>query len=263
MLGWFYALLRGRIPRGLRDLIAYALSYSAQLWAYLLVLTDRYPSSNPLTAIGPLPTRTDPIQLEVGDDLRRSRLTVFFRLPLTIPHLAWLLLWTIAVFPVAIVNWFATLVRRESPRALHGFLAKYLRYQLHVFGFLGLIANPFPGFTGVEGRYPLDLKIDDPAAQNRWAVFARLILALPAALLAAAFQSLLSVVALLGWFTALFTGKVPRGLRNAGALALRYTAQTNGYLLLVTGSYPYSGPSLTPPTPSVAATPATSPAPAV
>jgi hypothetical protein len=48
-LGWFFALARGRMPRGLRDLIVYALSYAAQLWSYLLLLTDRYPSSDPRT----------------------------------------------------------------------------------------------------------------------------------------------------------------------------------------------------------------------
>jgi hypothetical protein len=33
------------------------------------------------------------------------------------------------------------------------------------------------------------------------------------------------------------------GLRNAGALDLRYAAQTHGYLLLLTDFYPYSGPT--------------------
>ena len=55
ILGWFFALFRGRVPRGLRDLIAYGLSYAAQVWAYMTLLTDRYPSSDPLTAIGQLP----------------------------------------------------------------------------------------------------------------------------------------------------------------------------------------------------------------
>jgi len=33
-------------------------------------------------------------------------------------------------------------------------------------------------------------------------------------------------------------------MRNAGALALRYGAQTHGYLLMLTDAYPYSGPCL-------------------
>ena len=35
---------------------------------------------------------------------------------------------------------------------------------------------------------------------------------------------------------------MPLGMRNAGALALRYQAQTLGYLLLLSDSYPYAGP---------------------
>jgi 2-(1,2-epoxy-1,2-dihydrophenyl)acetyl-CoA isomerase len=43
-LGAIYALFMGRYPRGFRDLSAYALRYSAQMWGYLLLLTDRYPT---------------------------------------------------------------------------------------------------------------------------------------------------------------------------------------------------------------------------
>ena len=40
--------------------------------------------------------------------------------------------------------------------------------------------------------------------------------------------------------------RCPVGMRNAGALALRYAAQTNGYLLVLTDAYPYSGPDRCP-----------------
>ncbi|MGE5281845.1 MAG: DUF4389 domain-containing protein [Chloroflexota bacterium] len=251
-LAWFVGVARGRIPRGLRDLIAYAISYGAQLWAYLLILTDSYPSSDPLTAIEPLPTRSDPVRMEIGDDLQRSRLTVFFRFPLAVPHLVWLTLWGVLALLAAIVNWLATLVAGTSPEFLHRFLAAYLRYQLHVTAFLYVIGNPFPGFTGAEGTYPIELHVDERARQNRWIVLFRLPLALPALLLGSIYGGLAFVVAVLGWFASLFTGRMPLGLRNAGALALRYTAQMNGYLFLVTDSYPYSGPCLeAPPPPAV------------
>jgi hypothetical protein len=260
LLGWFFALARGRMPRGLRDLVAYAISYGAQLWAYLLLLTDRYPSSDPLTAIGPLPVRDDPVQLENHDDLRRSRLTVFFRLLLVIPHFVWLTLWGIAALLAAILNWFVTLIRGESPRFLYRFLAAYLRYQLHVFAYVYLVGNLFPGFTGAAESYPIELRIAERGAQNRWSVFFRALLALPALLIASVYGWLVFTVAFLGWFAALFTGRMPLGLRNAGALALRYSSQTYGYLFMVTDAYPYSGPCLTPPPAPeaiVASTPAT------
>ncbi len=243
-LGWFYALIRGRMPRGLRDLVAYALAYAAQLWGYLLVLTDRYPTSDPFALLRSLPTRSDPVWLEVRDGLRRSRLTVFFRLVLAVPHLVWLTLWGVLAALAAILNWFATLAAGTSPRWLHRFLAAFVRYQLHVSAFLYLTGNPFPGFVGAEGSYPIDLHVGPRQRQNRWTVLFRLILAVPALILAGAFSGLVGIAAVLGWFAALATGRMPPGLRNAGAFALRYMSQANAYLALVSPAYPYSGPCL-------------------
>jgi hypothetical protein len=249
-LGWFSALARGRMPRGLRDLAAYGLSYGAQLWAYLLLLTDRYPSSDPLKAIGPLPVRNAPVRLEAGGDLRRSRLTVFFRVLLALPHLVWLTLWGILAVGAAIINWFATLIRATPPRAIHRLLAAYLRYQAHVTAYLFLIGNPFPGFTGSEGTYPVELHVDGPRRQNRWTVLFRLVLVVPAFFILAVYNLLLTVVALLGWFASLITGRMPTGLRNAGALVVGYLAQTYAYLLIVTDTYPNSGPAEPRPAPA-------------
>lgn len=242
-LGWWVALVRARMPRGLRDAIAYALSYTAQLDAYLLLLTDRYPNSDPLLAVPSLPTRDDPIGLTASDDGRRNRLTVLLRLLLAIPHLIWLTLWTLVAWLTAIVNWLMTLIRGSSPASLHGFLAAYVRYQTHVNAYLFLIADPFPAFTGREGSYPVEPEIDGPREQNRWTVGLRALLALPALLLGSAYGGVLTVVAVLGWFAALATGRMSLGLRNAGALCLRYSAQLSGYGLLLTDAYPYSGPT--------------------
>lgn len=242
-LGWFAALAKARMPRGLRDLVAYAISYSAQLDAYLFLLTDRYPNSDPQTALAELPLRpADPVQLEVADELQRSRLTVFFRALLAIPHLIWLVLWGIAAFVALILNWIVTLFAGRSPQALHDFLGAYLRYQIHVTAYLFLIAARYPGFTGQLGSYPIDLTIAEARPQGRWKVFFRAILAIPALLLGSAYGSLLLTVALLGWFASLVKGRMPLGMRNAGALALRYHAQVGAYVLLLAEAYPYSGP---------------------
>jgi hypothetical protein len=246
MLAWFVSLVRGRTSRGLRDAGAYALAYGAQLSAYLFVLTDRYPNSDPQAALADLPLRTDPVSLEVGDDLRRSRLTVFFRLLLALPHLIWLALWGIVALLAAIANWLATLVRASSPAPLHRFLAAFVRYQTHVYAYLYLVGNPFPGFTGAPDRYPIDLQVAGPQPQNRWSVLFRLPLAIPAYLVLSAYSGVLTVVAILAWFAGLVTARMPLGLRNAGALALRYAGQTSAYLFLLTGAYPYSGPCAAP-----------------
>jgi len=240
-LGWFACLARSRMPRGFRDAAAWALAYTAQLDAYLLLLTDRYPNSDPYAALDEIPSRSDPIRLQADENLHRSRVTVFFRLLLAIPHLIWLYIWGIAAFVVLILNWFATLFSGRSPAGFHNFLASFLRYSAHVYAYLLLAAEPFPAFTPSRG-YPVDLSIEGPRDQNRWKVAFRIVLAIPALLVVSAYGGVMYVAAVLGWFAALATGEMPRGLRNAQTLALRYLAQTYGYVYLLTESYPYSGP---------------------
>jgi hypothetical protein len=178
-----------------------------------------------------------PIRLVVTDDLQRNRLTVFFRLILAIPHVIWLLLWGIVATLVAIANWFATLVKGESPEGLHEFLATYLRYQTQVYAYILLIADPFPGFGGKPG-YPVEIEVDPPQPQNRWTVGFRIFLAIPAFIIAGIFGYLNRILALFSWFVALVLGRVPEGLRNVAAFALRFEQQTAGYTLLLTGRYP-------------------------
>ena len=50
-------------------------------------------------------SRRHPIRLVVNDDeLKRLRITVFFRALLAVPHFIWLLLWSIAALLAAIAN---------------------------------------------------------------------------------------------------------------------------------------------------------------
>jgi hypothetical protein len=178
-----------------------------------------------------------PIRLVVTDDLQRNRLTVFFRLILAIPHVIWLFLWGIVATLAAIANWFATLVKGESPEGLHNFLATYLRYMTQVYAYILLIADPFPGFGGKPG-YPVEIEVDSPQPQNRWTVAFRIFLAIPAFIIAGIFGYLNRILALFSWFVALVLGRVPEGLRNVAAFALRFEQQTAGYTLLLTGRYP-------------------------
>jgi hypothetical protein len=242
-LAWFAALARGRITPGFRDLLVWALGYSAQTWAYVFMLTDRYPTSDP--RVVPLTDRA-PHPVDVvgaSPDERRSRLTVFFRLLLAFPHFVWLLLWGIVVAIAVIVAWIATLATGRCPDALHRFFASYVRYAAHVSAFAYLVANPFPGFVGRAGSYPFEVDIAPRAAQSRWLTLFRAPLALPALIVSAALGSVLSVVAVLGWFASLATGRMPSGLGQAGAYAIRYSAQLNAYGLLLTDRYPDSGPA--------------------
>lgn len=185
-----------------------------------------------------------PISLTITDDLKRSRLTVFFRLILAIPHFIWLTLWGLVVGIAVVVNWFVALIAGKTPDGLHNFIAQYLRYSTQVSGYLYLLADPYPGFLG-DRDYPIDLVVAQAAPQNRWKTLFRGILAIPVFLMNQALSYTLLAVWLLGWFVCMFTGTMPQGMRDLGAVVVRFGAQANGYLMLLTDRYPSFSPSTT------------------
>jgi Domain of unknown function (DUF4389) len=206
---------------------------------------EQQPPAEPVTAAEPSAGADHPVQVVVTDDLKRSRLTVFFRLLLVIPHLLWLTIWGIAAFLLAIVGWFAALFTGRLPEGFHRFQAKYQVYTTRVYSYLYLLANPYPPFHGGPGDYPVDLQLPmAPERQSRWKILFRIILGIPALILAWVFSQVLQILAFLGWFVCVVMGRMPKGMRDLGVYCLRYQEQTNCYMLLLTERYPsLSGPT--------------------
>ena len=188
-----------------------------------------------LVADAPAP---HPIHLVVTDDLQRSRLTVFFRLLLVIPHLIWLALWGIAVWFAVLAAWFVGIFTGRVPDGLHGFIAVVpalpdprLRVLLDRGGPVSR-RSPAPPATRSTSRSRR------PTKQSRLTIFFRLLLVIPAFIVLYVLGYVAYVVMFLAWFYALFAGKLHVGLRDVLAYWLRYNAQTIGYVCLLTQRYP-------------------------
>ena len=206
------------------------------------------------------------IRVSHSDDGDRNRATVFFRFILVIPHLIWLLIWGIGIVVVLPIHWVGALILGRPAGWAHSFYALYVRYALHVYAYWYLAAERYPGFIGDPG-YVVDAEIPPPEPQRRWTIALRLILAIPALVLASALTSgfgggstsssadetaaslnlgLGFIVAFLSWFAALALGRTPQGLRDAQVYCLGYAAQAYGYFFLLTGRYPTSDPHAVP-----------------
>ncbi len=183
------------------------------------------------------PREPHPIELEVTDDLHRSRPTVFFRLPIfLVVHYGWFYVWSIAAAFAWVANWIFTLILGRSPEMLREFLGAYLRYSLHLYAYASFIAEPLPGWLAVR-RYPVDTWVpEDP--QRRLITLFRPILAIPALVLSWVFLVVVQVLAVIGWFVCLILGRIPKGLRDLGLYCLRYETQTRAYLTFLTDRYP-------------------------
>jgi len=156
---------------------------------------------------------------------------------------------TLAVLFVGFFAWLIALVLGRLPLPLHRFFAAYVRYATHLVAFVYLIGRRFPGFTGREGSYGIDVAIDPPARQKRLTILVRGLLALPAFIVASTLGSVALVIGLLAWWYALIRARMPEGMRNLGVTSLRYSAQTYAYWLLVTARYPHASPVLRDPGP--------------
>jgi hypothetical protein len=172
----------------------------------------------------------------VTDDLRRSRVTVFFRPLFLYPHLIWSVVWSYAAFVAAVANWIFTLILGRSPQALEDFLFHYIRYGSQVLAYGLMTANPFPGFLGVR-EYPVDVTLES-GRQRRLITLFRPILAIPALLLSWVLLVVYLVLGIAAWFVCLVLGRMPKGMRDLGAYCLRYETQTRAYLTFLTDRYP-------------------------
>ena len=179
-------------------------------------------------------------RVTIDASTRRSRVLVLLRLPLAVPHLLWLSLWAGVVVLALPFVWLVVLVRGRLPRPLHRLLRAFARYVTHLNSFLGLAANPFPGFLGTL-PYPFDLVVGEPARQRRLGVLLRLPLALPALVVLGALDLVRLLVLPVAWCIALVTGRLPAGLVEVLAYAVRYQALTLAYVLLLTARYPTFG----------------------
>jgi hypothetical protein len=77
-----------------------------------------------------------------------------------------------------------------------------------------------------------------PARQRRVTVLFRLLLAIPQLLVLYVLSIVAELVAIAGWFAALFTGRLPSGLAGFLTDWLGYCARVGSYLALLTDRYP-------------------------
>lgn len=92
--------------------------------------------------------------------------------------------------------------------------------------------------AGGGGGYPIGLQVDPPQVQNRATVFFRIIMAIPAWIVAGVVGVAAAICVLITWFVVLFTGRAPAGLLNFIGGWLRWALRVQGYAYLLTGVYP-------------------------
>jgi Domain of unknown function (DUF4389) len=139
ILGWFAALVMGRVPAFVRTIVTVFLHMLLRLEAYVFLLTDRFP---------PFSTQDMPeygASLAVPPATRLNRAAVLFRFILVIPaaiaaRITWLGLQIVMFF-----MWFVVLVTGWLPKPVHEVARVFIRYELRFFGYYFLLVPTYPG----------------------------------------------------------------------------------------------------------------------
>lgn len=101
-------------------------------------------------------------------------------------------------------------------------------------------APPLPPqpYQAPSGPGPVEVGFAGPAAQRRVTTAFRLILAIPQFIVLYVLVIAAEIVAVIGWFAALFTGRLPEFAVEFLSGVLRWQARVSAYYLLLTDEYP-------------------------
>jgi hypothetical protein len=145
-VAWILGVITGKVPDGILGVIAMYIRYSARVNTYMLFMREEYPPFSFSTSFA------DP-----GDDSRvrvdftpalegRSRLTIFFRGLLIIPHFIALMFVGIVFYFVVIIGWFAVIITGNWPVGLRNFAVGLQRWSVRLSAYTYLLTDKYPPF---------------------------------------------------------------------------------------------------------------------
>ncbi|HEY1666836.1 MAG TPA: DUF4389 domain-containing protein, partial [Trebonia sp.] len=191
---------------------------------------------------GPAPVLSSPppILVAAAEPAPQRRVTVFFRFILAIPHLFVLYWLYFAAGFVLFVGWWGALFTGRLPQFAVTYMSGLLRWGTRVNAYYYLLTDVYPPFTfDDDPSYPVRVAIPEPQRLNRFEVFFRYILVLPAAIVAGvAIWGASTLMAFIAWLITLVAGQLPPSLYLAYLAVIRFQTRCSGYLWMLTSAYP-------------------------
>jgi Domain of unknown function (DUF4389) len=180
-----------------------------------------------------------PVTFEADYVEQHSRLTSLFRLLLAIPLFIWAYIYGIIASIAIVIAWFVIVITGRFPKGLYDFIAGWTRFITRVTGYVSLLTDSYPSFSGSDDpAYPIRMQFVPLDQYSRLKTLFRIILAIPIVILRYVMSLLLEIGSFAAWVVIVVTGKLPRGLFDLMVLANSYTARSDAYIYLLTESYP-------------------------
>ncbi|MEU1286129.1 DUF4389 domain-containing protein [Kitasatospora sp. NPDC005856] len=136
VIGWFGALVLGRLPGFAADYLTAFVPYDIRVTAYLMLTVDRYPPFRFEVPDYPVQVGLRPGEL--------NRLAVLFRIFLVIPAAIVQGLVFAGWWAVSFILWLVVLVLGRMPQALYEATTAILRYRMRFYAYLVMISSAYP-----------------------------------------------------------------------------------------------------------------------
>jgi hypothetical protein len=140
VLAWFAILFTGRYPKGMFNFVVGVYRWNYNVLAYAALLRDDYPPFS-------LSAGQYPLTFDVEYPERLSRLLIFFKWLLIIPHLIVLVLLGIVYWITLVIAWFAILFTGRYPKGLFNYGVGLLRWGARINAYYMLMRDDYPPFS--------------------------------------------------------------------------------------------------------------------
>ena len=140
VVAWFAILFTGRYPKGLFDFVVGINRWQNNVDAYVLLLRDEYPPFS-------LSAGQYPVTFDIEYPERLSRLLIFVKWLLIIPHLIVVLFLVIVYGITLVIAWFAILFTGRYPKGMFDFAVGLLRWGARINAYFLLMRDDYPPFS--------------------------------------------------------------------------------------------------------------------
>ncbi len=191
-----------------------------------------------MTAGSQLAEASSRVEVRFGTTQPQRRWTVLIRIILAIPQFFVLFFVGIGALVVVFLGWFAALFTGRLPASFAKFLLGYVRWTTRVYAYEFLMTDAYPPFAlDPDPSYPVDVTVTT-GRLNRFAVFFRIILVIPAAIVSGVVSYGMQVFGIITWIITLVTGRMPDAIFGASAAAIRWQTRMSAYFWMLTSYYP-------------------------
>jgi hypothetical protein len=182
-----------------------------------------------------------PARLEIDYPEHLSRLLIFVKWLLAIPHFIAFIFLGIGAYICWIVSFFAVLITGRYPQGIFNYLTGVYRWGTRVSAYLMLMTDAYPAFSLEDDRnFPVRVSFDPPPDYKiaRWRPLVHWLLVIPAGLIGGLIALAGGICVFLAWFAILITGRFPQGLFNVVEIALRWEIRVGLFQYWMTERYP-------------------------